>query len=139
MKVAINVCYGGFSLSPVAVQKLYEDGVKEVACPIDEYFGKNYKDRKIEALDKWRKYLTNNNDSSMFLTVFSPDEKYVLSTHCDLERNDPRLIKVIEELGEKANGSCAKIRMVEIPDGVDYEIAEYDGMEHIAETHRTWS
>jgi hypothetical protein len=29
--------------------------------------------------------------------------------------------------------------VVEIPDGTDYEISEYDGNEHIAEKHRTWA
>lgn len=31
-----------------------------------------------------------------------------------------------------------KLRIVEIPDGTDYIVGEYDGSEHIAETHRTW-
>jgi hypothetical protein len=28
--------------------------------------------------------------------------------------------------------------VVEIPDGVEWEIAEYDGLEWVAEKHRTW-
>ena len=53
-------------------------------------------------------------------------------------RTDPLLIRVIEELGDMANGRCAKLKVVEIPDGTDYIIDEYDGNEHIAEAHRTW-
>jgi len=53
-------------------------------------------------------------------------------------RADPKLIQVVEELGDKANGSCAKLEIVEIPDGVDWQIEEYDGNEHVAEKHRTW-
>ncbi len=30
------------------------------------------------------------------------------------------------------------MQIVEIPDDVDWEVMEYDGMEHIAEKHRTW-
>jgi hypothetical protein len=30
------------------------------------------------------------------------------------------------------------LRIVEIPDGVEWHISEYDGIEHIAENHRTW-
>ena len=56
----------------------------------------------------------------------------------EVSRNDPALIQVIEEIGDKANGQCADLKIVEIPDGVDWEIAEYDGMEHVAEKHRTW-
>jgi hypothetical protein len=25
-----------------------------------------------------------------------------------------------------------------VPDGVDWELSEYDGIEHVAEAHRTW-
>jgi hypothetical protein len=30
------------------------------------------------------------------------------------------------------------LEIVEIPDDVEYTIEEYDGLEHIAEKHRTW-
>ena len=56
----------------------------------------------------------------------------------DDDRANPKLIKVVEELGERVNGGCANLKVVEIPDGVSYDIAEYDGWEHIAEKHRTW-
>jgi len=56
----------------------------------------------------------------------------------DFKRNDPILISVVEELKEKANGNYASLKIVEIPDDVDWIIAEYDGQEHIAEKHRTW-
>lgn len=54
------------------------------------------------------------------------------------ERNDPDLVAVVEELGEAANGRFSKLRVVEIPDGVEWQIEEYDGLEWIAEKHRTW-
>jgi len=54
-------------------------------------------------------------------------------------RDNPLLIKVIEELGEKANGTYAELKIVEIPDGINWVITEYDGMEHVAENHQTWS
>ena len=56
-----------------------------------------------------------------------------------LERDDLILIAVVEELGEAADGGCAELKIVEIPDGVNWQIEEYDGLEHIAEVHRTWS
>jgi len=31
------------------------------------------------------------------------------------------------------------LKIVDIPDGVEWEIEEYDGMEWVAEKHRTWS
>ena len=65
---------------------------------------------------------------------------HVLDSRFDDERRaDPLLIQVIEELGEEANGNCAEIKIVEIPDGTQWKIEEYDGQEWIAEVHRTWS
>ena len=55
-----------------------------------------------------------------------------------VERTDPLLIKVIEELGKKADGQFARLEIVEIPDDVEWKIEEYDGSEWIAEKHRTW-
>lgn len=56
----------------------------------------------------------------------------------DDDRTNPELVKCVEALGEKASGSCAELKVVEIPDGIEWEIAEYDGNERIAEKHRTW-
>lgn len=56
-----------------------------------------------------------------------------------IKRDDPNLVEVIEELGEKANGVCADLKIVEIPDDVKWVIDEYDGLEQVAEKHRIWS
>ena len=34
---------------------------------------------------------------------------------------------------------CAELRVIKIPDDVKWYIDEYDGMEWVAEIHRTWS
>lgn len=57
----------------------------------------------------------------------------------DIERDDPDLIAMIEEGQIEVNGTYAELKVVEIPDDVDWEIYEYDGKEWIAEKHRTWS
>ena len=54
-------------------------------------------------------------------------------------RNNPILVQDVEELGEVANGDYAELVVVEIPDGVEWEIDEYDGIEKIDEVHRSWS
>ena len=56
----------------------------------------------------------------------------------DIERNDLNLVKTVEDLGEEANGRFAKLRIVEIPDDVNWEISEYDGNESVEEVHRSW-
>jgi hypothetical protein len=57
----------------------------------------------------------------------------------DLCRADPLLVQVVEELGEFADGRHAELKIVEIPDDVKWQIDEYDGLEWVAEKHRTWS
>lgn len=59
--------------------------------------------------------------------------------HSDASRDDPYLVKVVEDLGELAAGPYASLKVVEIPAEVDWEIGDYDGVEWIAEVHRTWS
>lgn len=47
-----------------------------------------------------------------------------------MKRHDPRLIQVIEELGEEASGGCAELEICEI-EGKLYRISEYDKMESV--------
>ncbi len=68
---------------------------------------------------------------------YTPDSEY--DCHRNIPRNDPKLIECIETIGKQANGKYAQLRIVEIPDDVSWHIEEYDGNEHIAEDHRTWS
>ena len=89
MKIVINKCFGGFSVS--------EEVYKEMGFDWDKH---GYR--------------------------FSDD------------RTNPDLVKAVEKLGRTANGRLADLKVVEIPDGVEYTIQEYDGIEHIAEAHRTW-
>ena len=39
----------------------------------------------------------------------------------------------------RENGKHATLKIVKIPDGVEWEIEEYDGREWISEKHRTWN
>jgi hypothetical protein len=78
---------------------------------------------------------------------FSPEfEEYFYSLHPDLQeegncldysmsfdtRTDVRIIEAIEAFGlDKASGSYAKLHIEEFPDGLEYSISEYDGVESI--------
>ena len=55
-----------------------------------------------------------------------------------IPRDDEHLIAVVEQLGEKANTRFSELKIVEIPDNVNWYIEEYDGLEWVAERHRTW-
>ena len=56
----------------------------------------------------------------------------------EIARDDYDLVYIVETLGEKANTSYSMLKVVEIPADVEWQIEEYDGSEHIAESHRTW-
>jgi len=57
----------------------------------------------------------------------------------DIPRDCPVLVAMIEEQGTAVNGGFADLKIVEVPDDVKWDIHEYDGNEHVAERHRTWS
>ena len=112
-KIVINRCFGGYGLSTKAIERWAEIKGIPVWCEPDQL-----------GITCW---------------VSAPgtfDRNFV--GHCDIERNDPALVQAVEELGEQANGMFALLKVVEIPDGVQWDIVDYDGIEHIAEKHRTW-
>lgn len=55
-----------------------------------------------------------------------------------LKRDDPDLVAAVEQLGKDVDGSYSLLKVVEIPDGVDWHIHEYDGLESVHEKHRSW-
>ena len=136
-EVVINVCFGGFSLSPEASLWCYEHGMKGLAEPALKYFSGDT--RLLQGdLDKWHEYLKTG-QNVFFLTFFTPDEKFVLASHIGRKnRDNPILVQCVKELGEKSWGTCAELKVVEIPVDVEWDIEEYDGWESIAENHRTW-
>jgi hypothetical protein len=89
MKVVINSCYGGFSLSKEAY----------------DFIGINW-------------------DGYGFR--FSND------------RTNDALIRCVEELGDKASGIHSKLKVITIPDDIEWFIDEYDGLESVHEDHRVW-
>lgn len=47
----------------------------------------------------------------------------------EYHRDDPILIDIVEELGVEAMDSCSKLVIAEVPDGYDYDVSDYDGIE----------
>lgn len=144
MKVVINNCFGGFSISRECAELM-----EKLGCP-----------QAKEELEDWRKRLgwfnhkkmtgeypedmPQSNYGIMDIEIkYDSEPKFYWYGYSNsgngYSRDSKYLIEAVEKLGAKANGGCAELKVVEIPDGVEYTISEYDGNEHIAESHRTWS
>ena len=48
-----------------------------------------------------------------------------------IKRDNENLIRVVEELGEEANGTYAHLAVVEIPDNAYFFLEEFDGYEYV--------
>lgn len=120
-KVVINSCYGGFGLSTEAFEMLLDrKGIEFEKVPAKYAL-------KSKDCDYYRKGHVGENDHYLWYYEFAKD------------RSDADLIAVVEHFGDKANSWASKLKIVEIPDDVDWQIEEYDGNEWVAEKHRTWS
>jgi hypothetical protein len=142
MKLVVNKCYGGFSLSLLAQQEYLKCQGKEAYFyeQVEYNFrtGKDlFKRVTLEKIEGNRNLFCYTIMKDLGETTTELDTDFFFSSR-DIPRNDPDLVTVVEELGEKADGGCAELRIIEIPDDVNWQIEEYDGMEHIAEVHRTW-
>jgi len=143
MKIVINECYGGFGLSKEACQRYFDLKGQQVWIEVD---------KKFSALDMFTVWLVSPEER---LEIKEGEAYYKMSRDertdynwkysqqiwyqgDNLTRNDPILVQVVEEMGDKAWGRSAKLAIVEIPDDVQWIIEEHDGMEWVAEKHRTW-
>lgn len=140
MKIVINKCFGGFGLSYEAIM-LY---AKLKKFKLYAFTEKRDKEGKIN-FNIFEKYNPKKHKASFIHYSKKPlckNGKYVklsyFSEH-DIDRTDNCLIRAVEQLGEKANGDYAELKIIEIPDGINYEISEYDGIESIEECHNSWS
>ena len=73
------------------------------------------------------------------LALFNERSGAVVTYDFNIKRNDPILVEIVEQLGEAADGDFAELKVVKIPDDVQWQIEEFDGNEWIAEKHRTWN
>ena len=54
------------------------------------------------------------------------------------KRSDPKLVEVVEKLGDRASGLLSNLKVVTVPDDVEWEIDNYDGQETVRERSRSW-
>lgn len=146
MKVIINSCFGGFGISNDALVELMRIKGKDV------YFY----EMVFDDSDKYTYAKTEATNKKLFVTavckdfgdVFAPksDEQSdefcecFIQTNDEIWRTDIDLINLLEEKGsEYVSGPYSRLKIVEIPDGIEWFVEEYDGSEWISEKHRTWN
>ena len=132
MKIVINTCFGGWGLSHAAYLRYAElKGIELYA------YKENYRTEELEEVNNFKdntfiQYATKQVSNKKEL-----NENYFYLSR-DESRTDPLVIQVVEELGKKASSCLAKLKIIEIPDGTEWELDDYDGVESIHETHRVW-
>lgn len=114
MKIVINKCFGGFGLSPDAMME----------------YGRIKGFNLIQKQNKSMGY-------SLFYKEGIRDNEHLFS-EIDIERTDPVLVLIVENMGGKANGKYSDLRVISIPDNIDWEIENYDGRESVHEKHESW-
>lgn len=110
-KVAYNACYGGFGLSTKAVIRYAELKNLKVYPDVHRFYTRYSLSPP-----------TGNDDIDAKRKFFDED---------NIERDDPILIQVIEELGNEANGQHASLQIEDVPTGAAYRIESYDGTEQV--------
>jgi hypothetical protein len=136
--VVINSCFGGFGLSPKAVKRYAELSGFNVFAYTTDYGSGDY-----NKVIRW-----NDGDKDMCIYWIKNDIGDTPTSEelnnadwfheNQIPRDDKILVQIVRELKKDVNGRCASLRIVKIPDDVEYEIDEYDGNEHVAEKHRVW-
>lgn len=140
-KIVINTCHGGFGLSHEAVLAYLEQSGQQVWVEVNEKYGKlipfTYHlvspENRVEGTpDNWHDMTLDQRQAHH--AAYSETVFY----DRDLARDDPCLVQVVDQLGAVANGRHAELKIVDVPDDVNWYIEEYDGAEWVAERHRTW-
>ena len=130
-EIVINKCYGGFSLSHKAIKRYAKlKGFKLFAFKYDSSINDN-KSTYTKLTDK-------EAEKEWIVSYYKDEEMQDYFFGRDIPRDDKTLIRIVKELGNEANGGHAELKIIEIPDDVKWTIEEYDGIEWVAEEHRTW-
>jgi hypothetical protein len=132
-KVVYNACFGGFGLSKEACQRYWDIKGQQVWIENDT----QYKslglftvwlvapEDRIPAKGEDDFYSMNMDERVAYNQAYSKQTWY----YNNVDRHDPVLVQVVEELGDKANGEYAKLAIEEVYGS--YRIDEYDGNESV--------
>lgn len=137
-KIVINREYGGFELSAVGLELFYKLEHPDiqlyfynVKCKNDSY---EIEYNKVNAVDASYNYIALTKDcGDKFISSqhnkLPYDDDCVISSR-NINRLNSNLIKVVDTLGEKANGFSVDLEVFEF-EGNEYRICEYDGYEWV--------
>lgn len=109
-KLVVNRGYGGFSVSDDVVEWLREQGCEKAHGLTLP--GETYSDGSKRDIDGFRDCCYPRDD--------------------DLPRDDPHLVEAVEK------GLTSDLSIVEVPEGIEWVITEYDGAETVREKHRVF-
>jgi len=66
------------------------------------------------------------------------NKKSIFTCSFDDDRSNYLLIEAVSKLKDKANGLYSELKIVEIPDDIEWQVTAVNGVEIIREKHRTW-
>jgi hypothetical protein len=133
IKVVYNACYGGFGLSKEACQRYWEIKGQQVWIENDTQFISPglftvwlvAPEDRIPAKGGDDFYSMNMDERVAYNQAYSKQTWY----YNNVDRHDPVLVQVVEELGKKANGNFAELAIDEVYG--PYRIDDYDGNESV--------
>jgi hypothetical protein len=121
IEVVINNCYGGFGLSDKACEALIAKGWPVVeADEVDDYEKTPY------SIIQW-------SPGSNMLIKYAPNYG-----NQNGFRSHPDVVAVVKALGKAVNSDYSDLKVIKIPDNVEWCITEYDGIEQVEEVHQSW-
>ena len=127
-KVVYNACYGGFGLSKEACQRYWDIKGQQVWIE-DVQWGVTVwlvsPEDRIPSKEGDAFYSMSMDERVAYNRAHSEQTWY----DRNVDRHDPVLVQVVEELGKKANGDFANLQIDEVRGS--YRIDEYDGNESV--------
>ncbi len=132
----LNKCFGGFVVSG----KCYDLYAKKKGIVLHKYLPEEDGDDFVKVTGERKEVFTRYTTKDYGDRV--KVEKFDWRTCIQLDgayRTDGALIECIEELGDEASvEGFSELRIVEVPDDLNYVVDEYDGLETLHEAVRTW-
>ncbi|MGN7170837.1 hypothetical protein ACTHSJ_33755 [Paenibacillus cellulositrophicus] len=118
MKVVINGSKGPFNISQLGYKELVNLGWQTTTCSED---GELY-------------------DKDAFISIYQGIYSFTFhAAHSKKIRTNPEFVNLVSNFGDKINSNESKMKIIDIPDNVDWEIEEWNGLyEIIREKSRIW-